>query len=182
MRIGSWARDHRAVSTAAAAIAVGLGVFVLVWFEPQKLFLDQTVNEAAPGAITMEPQTPTAAERPAPEAPMVKLLASGGFRSLEHATSGRAVVLQQGGDPPILRFENLETSNGPDLRVYLSEVPASDDWHAYGERYLDLGALKGNIGNQNYEIPRGTDLSRFESAVIWCRRFSVGFGVASLDL
>jgi hypothetical protein len=64
--------------------------------------------------------------------------------------------------------------------VYLSEIPASDDWHAYGERYLDLGALKGNRGDQNYEIPPGTDLTRFESAVIWCRRFTVGFGVAPL--
>ena len=169
-----------------AAVALALLVFVLVWFEPQKLFVDQTVNEAAPGTITMEPRTP---EPPIskdtgkpPEAPMVELLASGAFRSLEHETTGRAVVLQQAGAPAILRFENLDTSNGPDLRVYLSEVPAGNDWHAYGARFLDLGELKGNVGNQNYAIPSGTDLSRFESAVIWCRRFSVGFGVAALDL
>ncbi len=80
-----------------------------------------------------------------------------------------------------MRFENLETSNGPDLRVYLSEVPAGDDWYAYGERYVDLGSLKGNIGDQNYEVPDDVDLDRYVSAVIWCRRFAVGFGVAPLD-
>ena len=80
-----------------------------------------------------------------------------------------------------LRFEDLSTSNGPDLRVYLSEIPASDDWYAYGERFVDLGALKGNRGDQNYVLPDGLDLSEYKSAVIWCRRFTVGFGVAGLD-
>jgi hypothetical protein len=80
----------------------------------------------------------------------------------------------------ILRFQDLDTSNGPDLHVYLSELPATDDWRAYGVRYLDLGKLKGNIGSQNYALPEGLDLSRFRSAVVWCERFAVGFGVAGL--
>lgn len=110
------------------------------------------------------------------------ILAEGAFQSLEHATSGTAQVLELEDGSRFLRFEDLDTSNGPDLRVYLSEIPASDDWHAYGERFVDLGALKGNRGDQNYEIPEGTDLSHYESGVIWCRRFTVGFGVAPLDL
>lgn len=105
----------------------------------------------------------------------------GDFRRLEHPTSGTAKVIELSDGRRFLRFEDLDTSNGPDLRVYLSEIEASDDWFAYGERFVDLGALKGNRGNQNYEIPDDVDLSRYESAVIWCRRFTVGFGVAPLD-
>ncbi|MGE5290995.1 MAG: DM13 domain-containing protein [Micromonosporaceae bacterium] len=69
-----------------------------------------------------------------------------------------------------LRLENLVTSNGPDLRVYLSQVPAGGDVHAYRSRFIDLGPLKGNRGSQNCTVPAGTDLSKFKSAVIWCRR------------
>jgi hypothetical protein len=73
-------------------------------------------------------------------------------------------------------------SNGPDLRVYLSVLPAPDDWYVYDdEEFLDLGDLKGNIGSQNYLLPAGIDLEKWKSAVIWCRRFSVGFAVAPLD-
>ena len=71
--------------------------------------------------------------------------------------------------------------NGPDLRVYLSEAraEAEDD---LADQFLDLGALKGNIGDQNYALPEGTDVSDYKSAVVWCRRFSVGFAVAPVDV
>ena len=115
----------------------------------------------------------------APRGPEV--LRSGSFRSLEHATTGKAIVLRRPGGSLILRLERLNTSNGPDLRVYLSRIPASSDLHAYRTGFIDLGALKGNRGSQNYLIPAGTDLSAFKSAVIWCRRFVVGFGVAPLS-
>ncbi|HEX8100934.1 MAG TPA: DM13 domain-containing protein [Actinomycetota bacterium] len=109
-----------------------------------------------------------------------RILARGAFRSLEHRTTGSAAVLELESGMRILRFQDLDTSNGPDLHVYLSELPATDDWRAYGVRYLDLGKLKGNIGSQNYALPEGLDLSRFRSAVVWCERFAVGFGVAGL--
>ena len=80
----------------------------------------------------------------------------------------------------MLRFERLNTSNGPVLHVYLSPVPSDRGDRDYGKGYLDLGPLKGNRGDQNYAIPSGTDLSRFQSVVIWCSRFKVGFGVAPL--
>jgi hypothetical protein len=167
---------HRAAVGVSAVVAVGLVVFVLVWFQPQKLFLDKTVDEPLMVAdVELEPtpgQTPTA--------PPVKTLAEGSFQSLEHQTTGRALLLELSNGKRIIRFRNLDTSNGPDLRVYLSEIPADGDVHAYGERFVDLGALKGNLGNQNYAIPDGLDLSRYRSVVIWCRRFAVGFGVAAL--
>ena len=154
---------------------------MLVWFEPQQLFIEKTVNEPPPAAVAPSPGQvdPTAAAGEAAHPPTV--VAMGMFRSLEHGTSGRALLIKGSDGTVTLRLESLDTSNGPDLRVYLSEVPASDDWHAYGERFIDLGALKGNRGNQNYSVPAGTDLSRYRSAVIWCRRFKVGFGVAGLS-
>jgi len=166
----------------AAVIGAGLVLFVLVWFQPQKLFLNKTVNEPGPGitgTATGREAHGSAAGRSSPPGPEV--LRSGSFRSLEHATTGKAIVLRRPGGSLILRLERLSTSNGPDLRVYLSPVPASSDLHAYRTGFIDLGALKGNRGSQNYVIPAGTDLSAFKSAVIWCRRFVVGFGVAPLS-
>ena len=108
----------------------------------------------------------------------LQILRSGSFRSLEHATKGTALVLRRAAGRLIPRLEHLRTSIGPDLRVYLSHVPASSDLHAYRTGFIDLGALKGNRGSQNYAIPAGTDLRAFKSAVIWRRRFAVGFAVA----
>ncbi|MGH2690675.1 MAG: DM13 domain-containing protein, partial [Actinomycetota bacterium] len=102
------------------------------------------------------------------------------FRSLEHRTTGDAVLLTLPDGSRVLRFEGFETSNGPDLRVYLSA--GSDDasyGREYGEDFVELGVLKGNVGDQNYDIPAGTDLSRYRNAVVWCKRFGVGFGVAT---
>jgi hypothetical protein len=167
----------------AVVIGAALVLFVLVWFQPQKLFLNKTVNEPGPGITGTAPagkaSSSAAAGRSSPPGPEV--LRSGSFRSLEHATTGKAIVLRRPGGRLILRLEHLSTSNGPDLRVYLSRVPASSDLHAYRTGFIDLGALKGNRGSQNYVIPAGTDLTAFKSAVIWCRRFVVGFGVAPLS-
>ena len=181
--LGRLARRHRFISAAAALTGVGLLIFVLVWFQPQKLFLNKTVNESVPGLIQTAPagaanRNGTAGGSPPPG---LQVLRSGSFRSLEHATTGKAIVLRGSAGSLILRLERLGTSNGPDLRVYLSRVPASSDLHAYRTGFIDLGALKGNRGSQNYAIPAGTDLSAFKSAVIWCRRFAVGFGVAPLQ-
>jgi Electron transfer DM13 len=138
----------------AAVIGAGLVLFVLVWFQPRKLFLNKTVNEPGPGitgtAPAGEADSNAAAGRSSQPGPQV--LHSGGFRSLEHATTGKAIVLRRPGGSLILRLERLSTSNGPDLRVYLSCVPASGQSHAYRTGFIDLGALKGNRGSQNYAI------------------------------
>jgi len=176
------ARRHPVIG-AAAVIGAGLIIFALAWFQPQKLFLNQTVNEPVPEVIQTAPAGETSPSASAGQSspPGLPGLRAGSFRSLEHATTGTAIVLRGPGGSLILRLERLSTSNGPDLRVYLSHVPASGDLHAYGTGFIDLGALKGNRGSQNYAIPVGTDLLAFKSAVIWCRRFAVGFAVAPLS-
>ena len=161
------------------AAVVAIAVVAVVWFQPQKLVIDETADEAVPrAAAPTETKDPSAGGKEESEP---ETLASGEFQSLEHTTTGTASVIELADGRRFLRFEDLKTSNGPDLRVYLSEVPASDDWHAYGEGYVDLGALKANLGDQNYEIPADVDLDDYKSAVVWCRRFTVGFGVAPLE-
>jgi hypothetical protein len=171
MKIRSFISRYRRYVVTASILAVGLAIFVAVWFQPQKIFFESTVREAAPTHM------PTATS-PQPDA--VVEVAAGPFRSLEHRTTGTARLLILPDGSAVLRLEGLDTSNGPDLRVYLSEIPPDRGQRDYGERFVDLGALKGNRGDQNYAIPRGVDVSRFRSAVIWCRRFTVGFGVAPL--
>lgn len=187
-------RRHPARWGVVALGAAGPVVFGLYWFAPWNLFVDRRVDEAipiAPGVVAddaatadEEMETPTAvadsdedAERSEPVT-----LAFGEFRSLEHGTAGSGVVLELEDGSRFLRLEDLETSNGPDLRVILTDQPLSEDWHVWDDgEYVDLGALKGNVGSSNYVIPDDLDLSGFETAVIWCRRFSVGFGVAPLE-
>jgi Electron transfer DM13 len=74
----------------------------------------------------------------------------------------------------ILRLENFKATNGPDLYVYLSKDKSASD-------FINVGRLKGNVGNQNYEIPAGTDLSKYNTVLIWCRAFSFLFGSAQMS-
>jgi hypothetical protein len=159
------------VLAALGALALGLAAFVLLYFEPQKLFIDDVVHEVAPGA---------AAPATTGSQPATRVLSTGRFRSHEHATSGRARVLQLPDGRRYVRFDHFTTSNGPALKVYLSAAPASGPGDAFDDRYVNLGDLKGNIGEQNYAVPRDVDLDRYRSVVVWCKRFSVAFGAAAL--
>lgn len=175
MSIRTLVSSHKRAVALLGAVALGLAIFVVVWFEPQKLIQEKTVKEAAPiPTVSTPPSAPSSSPAPGN-------IASGNFRSLEHKTTGSASLIRLADGSHILRFVNLDTSNGPDLRVYLSELPSNLGWRDYGERYLELGELKGNRGDQNYRVPKGTDISKFRSAVIWCVRFKVGFGVAPLN-
>ncbi len=186
-------KRHPARTAVVAAVLLALGGFALWWFAPWNLFIDKRVDEALPGTTGAVAEAEEAAGDATAEATGTEAtgtdpnaepatLASGEFAGLEHATSGEALVVELEDGRRFLRLDDLETSNGPDLRVYLSSVPASDDWYVYDdEEVVDLGGLKGNIGSSNYAIPANVDLADFETAVIWCRRFSVGFGVAPLE-
>ena len=90
-----------------------------------------------------------------------------------HNAEGVAKIIQLADGTDILRLENFKTTNGPDLYVYLSTDKTNAD-------IVNLGRLKGNIGNQNYLIPAGTDITKYNTALIWCRAFSVIFGSAQL--
>jgi Electron transfer DM13 len=167
---------RRNVVAGLALAAVALGVFVLLYFEPQKLFIDDVVHEAPPAPATaVAPTTGSATATPA-----TRTLSTGTFRSYEHKSSGTARVLALADGRRYVRFEHFRTSNGPALKVYLSAAPATGPGDAFDDRYVSLGDLKGNIGEQNYAIPRDVDLARFRSVVVWCARFHVPFAAAAL--
>ncbi|MGG7570203.1 DM13 domain-containing protein [Streptomyces sirii] len=151
-------------------IAAGIGLYL---FQPWKAFTDTAVNEALPAAAE-------SAVGSATKDTSAKDLAKGSFVTHEHDTSGTARTVRLADGGKVLRLENLMTSEGPDVRVYLSPRDTDAVKTGLGDGAVQLGKLKGNLGDQNYAVPAGTDLSRFRSAVIWCERFSVSFGAADL--
>ena len=178
---------------------IGLAIVVVVagWyaFRPERAFIDRTVNESldaatTPARMSTPAETPqamsTPGERPAAmsapataAAPMT--LATGSFHSNAHETRGTAAVLDVGGGHRVLRLTNFATSNGPDVRVYLVAAPdVQDNETVKTAGFVELGALKGNIGDQNYQIPPTVDLGNYRTVTIWCKRFSVNFGSAPL--
>ncbi|MDT0345134.1 DM13 domain-containing protein [Streptomyces litchfieldiae] len=179
----------RPVVLAAALIVLAGTGFGLYWFEPWTLWVDETVHEELPVAATSpapERTDGTTASPSAPPSPAATptTVARGEFISHEHGTSGTARVLRLADGSLVLRLEELDTSNGPDLHVWLTDAPViegRDGWHVFDDgTYLSAGALKGNRGDQNYPLPADTDLDDFTSVSIWCARFSVSFGAAEL--
>lgn len=133
---------------------------------------EQAAAEEAAGA---DADPPEPAEGP------VALL-TGSFDSRNRYTvTGSATAYELPDATRILRLEGFESTNGPDLFVYLTVGDATEPSDAaLASEYLDLGVLRGNIGDQNYPIPDEVDLSQFDTVVIWCRRFGTAFGAADL--
>jgi hypothetical protein len=159
-----------AVIAGALAAWLAFGLFAV-----QTLFIDDAVDEAAP-SFTAPPgdgATPSDSE-PA-------TVAAGTFAARSHPAEGRALVLAGAdGVQRVLRFEGFATDNGPDLNVYLSAAPADAPADDFTKDFVDLGDLKGNVGDQNYVLPASVDLERHRTVVIWCVRFGVAFGSATL--
>jgi hypothetical protein len=108
-------------------------------------------------------------------------LAAGRFHSVAHETHGTATIQDVGGGRRVLRLTDFATSNGPDVRVYLvAATDASDNETVTKAGFVELGNLKGNEGDQNYDVPDDLDLSQYRAVTIWCRRFSVNFATAPL--
>lgn len=168
--------------TGAGIVSVVLAAALLL-FEPWRAFTSSTIDEALPSVTPAAVETPApgpATRTPAPATPTV--LSTGGFVDGEHGTSGTARIIRLPDGRRFLRLENLSTSDGPDVHVWLSAAKSGSSWGKYDDgAYLKLGNLKATHGNQNYPIPKGADLSRYSSAVIWCDRFNVAFGSAPLD-
>jgi hypothetical protein len=181
-----------------STIVIVLGALVVGGYLAAPLFYDRGVDEPFPTAAATQPAPAAAAtasmqaaasatdapaedDMPADEMASASLLASGTFYSIEHEGEGTAAVYRLADGSLVLRFEDFYVLNGPDLHVYLTSadpVPGRigvdlPDW-------LDLGPLKGNIGDQNYDLPPDFDLSRYRSVVIWCVPFKVPFSGAAL--
>ena len=197
------------IPVAIAALA-GIAWLAFGFFGVHLLFVDDEVAEAPPVFAATEAQstrttepattprppsptevgvtaapasTPSASAPPAATVPVAPVASqpeivneyNGSFVARDHPTSGNAIVLGDGTGQRFLRFEEFKTDNGPDVNVYLvnSSAGGVDD-------FIDLGDLKGNIGDQNYEIPPEADLDVYDTVLIWCVRFSSPFGEATL--
>lgn len=234
-----------------AVIIVGLGVFVITYFEPHKLFIDEVVDEDFPAPVAIVTTTTTAEPTPdtapptttvppttiAPDDPVTTttvdateptiedpepgftpateedqddppattvpppttttvppttttteavpegpvLLSISEWIDLGHPGTGTVLVYRQPDGSHVVRFEDLDVSNGPDLLVILSASPLVDDRGAYSAtEYFSLGDLKGNQGNQNYEVPADINLDDYLTVAIWCRRFNYTFNAADI--
>ncbi|MCY9785554.1 DM13 domain-containing protein [Nocardiopsis sp. EMB25] len=191
-KAGRWRRPL--VLWPVAGLVLVLVAAGLWAFQPWRLFTTRTVEEPPPAAASA-PSAPDGEgrangedgeDRDGGEAggetePVV--LAGGEFITQEHDTSGTVTVLELPDGSRHVRLEDLATSDGPDLHVWITDQEAGGDWSKYRDgRYVALGELKGTHGSANYEIPADADISGMTSVVIWCDRFSVAFGSAPVDL
>ncbi len=201
MRIGISKKTLVVISLVSVPFVVAAGTY----FQPWKLFTDTRVEEALPkptgttvapkdattdetGEKIAETEEPLSSSKSATDSTEVvespEVLAEGKFITHEHATTGSVKILKYSDGTRILRIENLKTSNGPKLEVWLTDAPVIeglDGWRVFDDgKFINLGALKGNIGSQNYSIPSETNLDDYSSISIWCERFSVSFGAADL--
>lgn len=148
----------------AAVVALLVGWYL---FRPELLFIDAKVMEDLPQANA--------------DASSSTIVKQGSFHAVAHTGKGMAAIHRLADGRRVLRFTNFETSNGPALHVYLVKADDATDSAAVSTAgFVDLGALKGNLGDQNYAIPDDVDLSMYGAATIWCQRFSVNFATAPL--
>lgn len=166
-----------------SALAVAAALY---WFQPWRLVTDTTVADA------LTPVTPPSAPASAPvaasaaaPAPAAVVVAEGEFVTHEHDTTGTVRLVRDTDGSHRLELAGLSTSDGPDLRVLLSDQPVRtgrEGWHVFDDgRHVLLGKLKGNRGDQVYPIEAGIDPAGYRSVSIWCERFSVSFGAAALS-
>src|SRR5208282_4022811 len=108
-------------------------------------------------------------------------LVSGQFYSILHPTAGAATIYEMGDGTRVLRLTSFSTSNGPDVHVYMVAADDAKDAAAVERAgFIDLGVIKGNVGDQNYTLGTDLDLVKYRAVSIWCKRFSVNFGAAAL--
>lgn len=150
------------------AIPVAVVAVLAAWyaFRPERLVVNRSVNEAMPTAQSSSSAQP---------------LESGRFYSILHPTEGTATIYRMDDGTRVLRFTSFSTSNGPDVHVYMVAADdAKDAATVQKAGFVDLGVIKGNIGDQNYVLSSDLDLAKYRAVSIWCKRFSVNFGAAPL--
>jgi hypothetical protein len=150
------------------AIPIVALLVVVGWyaFRPERLVVNRQVNEAMPTAQGGMSALP---------------LESGQFYSILHPTEGTATIYQMGDGTRVLRLTSFRTSNGPDVHVYMVAADDAKDAATVEKAgFVDLGVIKGNIGDQNYTLGGNLELSKYRAVSIWCKRFSVNFGAAAL--
>jgi hypothetical protein len=186
-------------------ISIAIAVVAFLAFRPDKLFVDDAVDQSLAEAFTTttaqdassdtissttptteategvgdsttSTTTPPTTTTTVPAAPV--RVTTGSFYGIDHSAEGTASVYEQNGDF-VLRFEDdTDIQNGPDLYVWV--LPSADYEGGTPPDYIDLGKIKGNVGGQNYELPTNFDPAVHRSVLVWCLRFGVPFAAAPL--
>jgi hypothetical protein len=148
------------------AILAIIAVLFVAWyaFRPERLYINKPVHE----------------ELASTNAASIQTIESGDFYGIAHPTEGTATIYREGDGALMLRFTKFKTSNGPNVHVYLVAADDAKDETALHATFIDLGPIKGNVGDQDYDLATSVDLSKYRAVSIWCKRFSVNFGVAPL--
>jgi hypothetical protein len=147
------------------AVVVAVLIAACFAFRPDELFLNTTVREGLPAAFASGSQT----------------LETGTFHTVLHPTGGFASVYRSAVGSRILRLTDFKTTNGPDVHIFMVATDdAADNDSVKESDSIDLGRMKGNVGDQNYSLDPDVDLSKYRSVVVWCKRFSFNFGYAPL--
>jgi hypothetical protein len=141
-------------------VALGLPVLVALWwaFRPEKLWINQKVNEPVPFDTSADP----------------KPVLTGRFEAKAEQTSGRATIYKKPGGEEYLRLSDFAAANAPDAHVWLGR--GEGDLNR-----IDLGPLKSNRGDQNYDLPAATDLSKYDAVVIYSEQSHAVSGLARLE-
>jgi Electron transfer DM13 len=150
---------------ALAVLAIAL---FAAWsaFRPERLVVDHRINEGFPAIQGGSP----------PQA-----IDSGKFYGVVHPSTGTATIYRLADGGRILRLTKFKTSNGPNVHVYLVAADdAKDSETVKHSDFIDLGTIKGNIGDQNYTLGADLDISKYRTFFIWCKRFAVNCGAAPL--
>ena len=157
-------------------LAALLAAFGFYWTSIRDDVVDERV---AVGVTTSRAPTLGAADGEGASPPGANITEnSGRIESLAHSSRGTVSVVRLSDGGRVLTFTDFRTDPGPDLRVYLVAGAVNDNGD--GEDAIDLGALKGNVGSQQYAIPPDIDFVRHATVVVWCRAFTVGFARAVL--
>ena len=106
--------------------------------------------------------------------PLAKIISEGAFVESAHHVNGKALIIEEEDGSKILRFEDFDTINGPNLHIYLSNSLGNDD-------FIDLGNIRATKGNVNYDVPQGTDLEKYDKVLVWCVPFGVLFSYSDLE-
>src|SRR6267143_682106 len=160
--------DKKMKKWTKVAIPIAALAVLVAWYEfrPERLVVNRRVDEAmptAPGGASAQP------------------LESGRFYSILHPTAGTATIFRVGDGTRVLRLTSFSTSNGPDVHVYMVAADDAKDVATVQQAgFVDLGVIKGNVGDQNYTLGSDLDLAKYRAVSIWCKRFSVNFGAAAL--
>ena len=158
----TWLSRHKRL-----LIAVSIPLLVALWwaFRPEKLWINQTVNEAAPFDTSGDPEP----------------IFTGQF---DGKAGGRITVFKKPNGQEYLRLKDLTISGDADAHVELvesGEVSQAQGAAQAGLDSIDLGSLKIEQGDQNYDLPAATDLNKYQVVAIYCEKFHALFGIAKLE-